>query len=389
MKPTDQDIEKILHNAPKPSPPPELREKIEESIPRSGARSAGATGSRPGWLRPWWPALASTGLAVAALAVVTTQRSQINALKESVEDLKQAVRAQEQAMTVQSSRSGGTPGSQAAQVPLARGRAELDRLRAETERLQAEVARIEALAPEAEQMRAELGKLARQAMPEEMQALDEAREKAMRIQCVNNLKQLGLAARVWAADNQGVFPPNIHSMSNELVTPKVLVCPADTSRQVAESWDNFGSANMSYEFLAANGTETEPQRVLFKCPIHNNVCLCDGSVHQLSTERAQRELVWQGGKLWYYANPPPITPPRGGPPPGAMEIEMMRRYGLLPPDDPAALQVPPDGTAPDPNAIPQPQMDIRMMQRYGLLPPDFELPAEEVEPAEPAPEEPR
>ncbi|MCB1128616.1 MAG: hypothetical protein KDM81_19120, partial [Verrucomicrobiae bacterium] len=175
----------------------------------------------------------------------------------------------------------------------------------------------------------------------------------------------------------------------ELVPPKVLVCPADTSRQVAESWDTFGSANMSYEFLAANGTETEPQRVMFKCPIHNSVTLCDGSVQQLLPERAQRELVWQGGKLWLFSHGAG-APTQPASPTAAMDPEMKRRYGLLPPDDPGAFVVNPDGTAADPNAAPQPRMDLRMMQRYGLLPPDFQPPSEEMEPIEePLQEDPR
>lgn len=37
--------------------------------------------------------------------------------------------------------------------------------------------------------------------------LSRARQTAMRIQCMNNLKQLGLAAMVYANDNHGFFPP--------------------------------------------------------------------------------------------------------------------------------------------------------------------------------------
>src|SRR5690349_9564538 len=71
---------------------------------------------------------------------------------------------------------------------------------------------------------------------------------SLRIQCVNNLKQIGLATRVWEGDNNDKYPtavsvtnggamelmtgPNawkfFQVMSNELSTPKVLLCPKET-----------------------------------------------------------------------------------------------------------------------------------------------------------------
>ncbi|NGO39189.1 type II secretion system protein [Limisphaera ngatamarikiensis] len=79
-------------------------------------------------------------------------------------------------------------------------------------------------------------------------ALAKAKAKAQRINCVNNLKQVGLAFRIWASDNGDRFPmrvPNTEGgtannlanntliythfavLSNELSTPKVVVCPSD------------------------------------------------------------------------------------------------------------------------------------------------------------------
>src|SRR5512147_248296 len=71
-------------------------------------------------------------------------------------------------------------------------------------------------------------------------ALAKAKARAQRINCTSNLKQVGLAFRMWANDNGDKFSfetynprPNtvgqlediFRTMSNELNSPKVLVCP--------------------------------------------------------------------------------------------------------------------------------------------------------------------
>jgi type II secretory pathway pseudopilin PulG len=74
------------------------------------------------------------------------------------------------------------------------------------------------------------------------------RSDGRRIRCVNNLKMLGLGLRIFATDNQGKFPwavpireggtqedlgddqriwRHVAVLSNELNTPKVLLCPKD------------------------------------------------------------------------------------------------------------------------------------------------------------------
>ena len=110
---------------------------------------------------------------------------------------------------------------------------------------------------------------------------------------------MGLAVRVFALDNAEVFPKDVLEMSNELSTAKILVCPADTNRQVATAWSEFTPANTSYEFLAPGAKDTEPNRVLFRCRIHRGtVGLCDGSVQQLIEARQSRDLVTRTGKLY-------------------------------------------------------------------------------------------
>jgi prepilin-type N-terminal cleavage/methylation domain-containing protein/prepilin-type processing-associated H-X9-DG protein len=128
-------------------------------------------------------------------------------------------------------------------------------------------------------------------------ALAKAKAKAIRINCVNNLKQVGLSFRLFSGDNgdkypQTVYPPNganpytlgawpagsstggvcadsyvpFTFMSNELNTPKVIVCPAD-SRNARTNFNtdmtgaNIKNISTSY-FVGKDADETLPQMFL-------------------------------------------------------------------------------------------------------------------------------
>lgn len=67
-------------------------------------------------------------------------------------------------------------------------------------------------------------------------ALARAKESANRISCVNNLKQLTLSIKMYADDNDGLYPPrtNNYRWPTRLLeyyrTTNVLVCPTDAKR---------------------------------------------------------------------------------------------------------------------------------------------------------------
>ena len=145
-------------------------------------------------------------------------------------------------------------------------------------------------------------------------ALARAKAKAQRISCTNNLKQVGLAFRTFAIDNDGNMPQTLATsqggasedvgirtltaqqrivaangaisgsrgvsmmflvMSNELSTPKILFCPAEyesSYRQASSSFAGVQTANannvlytndlnVSY-FIGVDAQETAPQMFL-------------------------------------------------------------------------------------------------------------------------------
>jgi hypothetical protein len=120
-------------------------------------------------------------------------------------------------------------------------------------------------------------------------ALAKAKERAQRTHCVNSMKQVCLAARVYANNHDGKFPPDLLTLSNDLATPKFLHCKADTKRTRSEDWASVSSANVSYEFLLPGVAANAPQVVLLRCPIHNNAGMTDGSVQMLSRSRRERD----------------------------------------------------------------------------------------------------
>jgi hypothetical protein len=105
--------------------------------------------------------------------------------------------------------------------------------------------------------------------------------KADRAKCVNNLKQLGLGARMWANDHNDLLPTSFDQMQNELPNKLVLFCPA-------------GDGTAQYQLISPGIPETDPEVVYAYCPYHHSAGLCDGSVQQLGQKF--RLIVREDGK---------------------------------------------------------------------------------------------
>ena len=184
-------------------------------------------------------------------------------------------------------------------------------------------------------------------------ALSKAKAKAQRIACVNNLKQIGIATRIYATDNQDRFPwqvpdsqggtasfaktksdvnglidingkplfdangwRHMQAMSNELSNPKVVRCPRDGATIPSNTFKikkgitqegniiYFGPNSTSY-FIRLEADEAKPNQVLAVCPHHEgqfNVMLSDSTVQQVSWEGLRQYFKDCGEEL-------PVKPP--------------------------------------------------------------------------------
>ena len=130
-------------------------------------------------------------------------------------------------------------------------------------------------------------------------ALAQAKAKAKRTECLNNLKQIGLGFRTWSNDNDDKFPwdvavtnggtlaalspapvaigaaasivnglgtgdwtDNYRVCSNEFNSTKILLCPADLQKRFADTWGKLdGNINISY-FIGLDADEIKPDTIL-------------------------------------------------------------------------------------------------------------------------------
>jgi len=138
-------------------------------------------------------------------------------------------------------------------------------------------------------------------------SLAQAKTKAQTINCVNNLKQLGLAVRLYAGDNEDKYPSGTNwcnTLTSYVGSTRIYQCPEDKAQ-----------LSSGYAFNAAlNGLDEQdiaPDTVMFfesdsgwnACggkelmilqPRHNKtfvIGLADGSVHQMQAAQVA-QLRW-------------------------------------------------------------------------------------------------
>jgi len=110
--------------------------------------------------------------------------------------------------------------------------------------------------------------------------LAEPQKKSSRIDCINNLKEIGLACKIWEQDYGDKFPYEVsvtnggtmevsdqawrtfQVMSNVLCTPKILVCPNDAARPRAATNFTADLKNHLSYFVGLDGDDSFPLAIL-------------------------------------------------------------------------------------------------------------------------------
>jgi prepilin-type N-terminal cleavage/methylation domain-containing protein len=119
-----------------------------------------------------------------------------------------------------------------------------------------------------------------------LSALSRAKEQARRIKCVSNLKQIAFSTKTFGLDHDGKVPwhtpvseggtygklaatawTNFSALSNDLVSPQLLVCPSDAAtKKIAWEWGEFLTAPFSSNalsfFVGLDGYEQMPFAML-------------------------------------------------------------------------------------------------------------------------------
>jgi prepilin-type processing-associated H-X9-DG protein len=157
------------------------------------------------------------------------------------------------------------------------------------------------------------------------------------VRCVHNLKDIGLACRIFAVDHAESLslrtnsadvranpPLPFENIFNELSSPRILVCPADEERSAAKSLTEITTGNISYfATLSARGTnsaaflggdrnlridenpvpsglfilQTNGPTLSWSSKLHGgrgNILFADGSVQQLGWIRLSQAARRQG-----------------------------------------------------------------------------------------------
>jgi hypothetical protein len=138
-------------------------------------------------------------------------------------------------------------------------------------------------------------------------ALAKTKHGAQKTDCQNNLKQIGLAFKVWALEHNDQYPFNVSTnlggslelcvtgndgfdrnaaahyriISDELGDTALLVCPDDPAKHRAANFNALQQGNLSYLLRTGTNINSEnSQEIIAVCPIHGNELFSDGNVRK-------------------------------------------------------------------------------------------------------------
>jgi prepilin-type N-terminal cleavage/methylation domain-containing protein/prepilin-type processing-associated H-X9-DG protein len=105
-------------------------------------------------------------------------------------------------------------------------------------------------------------------------AIAQARERARRISCASNLKQIGLGIKMYAGDNREQFPLSIKSVSRYVAHQgRLFTCPSDGARTATNTVADMLKSNNSYLYRVYE-TDSSSLR-LSESTSPNQLLMCD------------------------------------------------------------------------------------------------------------------
>lgn len=273
-------IEELLRKSPRLTVPQGLEDQLKAGIRLSRKEQAFEIVS------PWsllLKRLIPIAACVIAISVVAVQGVMLHRLRTENEKLNKALQSIESIQTIKQEELEQVRNMGAELARLHKDQLELQQLRKDTESMRREVSDME-------QVRAANLQLKNQQIAMTATNVDffaQQKIEADAALCVNNMKQIGLGARLWVSDHEdkpgairGEYPKTFAEFRAEAGDPKVFFCPIDAELRRNATEADIDQGRSSYIFVTPGANENEPDVVITRCPHHGNVGLADGSVQK-------------------------------------------------------------------------------------------------------------
>ena len=124
-------------------------------------------------------------------------------------------------------------------------------------------------------------------------ALPAIKRHAQAVACSNQMHSILLvASMLWPDDHDGRLPSDFLSMSNELSTTKILICPADRERHASANWSSLSADHCSYEIVTPGLRKTDTNTVFLRCRVHGYTGYADDRLLDASGRLVKPQRLW-------------------------------------------------------------------------------------------------
>jgi prepilin-type processing-associated H-X9-DG protein/prepilin-type N-terminal cleavage/methylation domain-containing protein len=136
--------------------------------------------------------------------------------------------------------------------------------------------------------------------------LQQAQARARRVECLSQLKQIGLGIHMFAHEHDSRFPwavttnaggssvlglpADLRVLSNELISPKLLACPADRERTAAAHFGELEIKHISYALIYRLGTD-------YNCELIRTDMPDEPLVTDRNIDKVEGRWIWSGSGI--------------------------------------------------------------------------------------------